>query len=93
MPHSKCVRCQSRVWQEHTAGDHPVDLCPGCGGELEPVADLSELVGLSALRVRPDLACRAVPDQTDRISRQIRETVAQARRRPAAVNRLRQPLK
>jgi len=49
--------------------------CPGCGGPLEAVADLSELVGLRALRVRPRSAQR-VPDLSARISEQIRETIA-----------------
>jgi hypothetical protein len=29
------------------------DLCPGCGGPLEPVERAEELVGLRALRARP----------------------------------------
>jgi hypothetical protein len=76
MPHAKCLRCRSRVWRDHAAGDPPADLCPGCGAELEPVADLSELVGLRALRVRPHLTHRDTVDQFNRISQQIRETIA-----------------
>ena len=45
MPHFKCEPCKTRF---HRAG-HPADLvgdlCPGCGGMLEPARALSELVG------------------------------------------------
>ena len=74
MAHSKCLPCGARVWREGPASDHVDDLCPGCGGPLEAVADLSELVGLRALRARPR-AYRA-PDLSARISEQIRETIA-----------------
>ena len=75
MAHSKCIPCGARVWRDGPASEHAGDLCPGCGGPLEAVADLSELVGLRALRVRPRSAQR-VPDLSARISEQIRETIA-----------------
>ena len=49
MAHSKCLSCRARVWREGAAGE---DLCPGCGGPLQTVAELSELVGLRRLWVR-----------------------------------------
>jgi hypothetical protein len=84
MAHSKCLPCSARVWRDGAASDHVDDLCPGCGGPLEAVADLSELVGLRALRSRPRSA-RRPPDLSARISEQIRETIARndaERRRP-----------
>ncbi len=75
MAHSKCLPCSARVWRDGPASEHADDLCPGCGGPLEAVVDLSELVGLRALRVRPRSAQR-VPDLSARISEQIRETIA-----------------
>jgi hypothetical protein len=33
--------------------EHLDDLCPECGGSLEPVARAEDLVGLRALRRRP----------------------------------------
>jgi hypothetical protein len=75
MAHSKCLPCGARVWRDGPASEHADDLCPGCGGPLEAVADLSELVGLRALRVRPRSAQR-LPDLSARISEQIRETIA-----------------
>ena len=76
MAHAKCTPCGVRVWREGPAADHTADLCPGCGGPLEPVVDLSELVGLRALGVRPRPTPRDDADRFERISRQIRETIA-----------------
>ena len=86
MPHAKCTRCSSRVWCDPPESEWTVDLCPDCGDELQPVSDLSDLVGLRALRVRPPCAQRDSADQFDRISQQIRETVARhrAERQPPA---------
>jgi hypothetical protein len=75
MAHSKCLPCSARVWRDGPGSDHVDDLCPGCGGPLEAVTDLSELVGLRALRARPRVADR-LPDLSARISEQIRETIA-----------------
>jgi hypothetical protein len=72
--HSRCLPCSARVWRDAPASDHIDDLCPGCGGPLEAVADLSELVGLRALRARP--RAHRDPDLSARISEQIRETIA-----------------
>jgi hypothetical protein len=71
--HLKCTACRSRVWREGAAEEHVADLCPGCGGPLEPVGDLSELVGLRCLRARPR---RERADNFDWISKQIREAFA-----------------
>jgi hypothetical protein len=76
MAHSRCVSCRARVWREGDAAEHLRDLCPGCGGPLEPVSDLSELIGLRSLRARPRSAGRAVPDRSQRIAAEIRETIA-----------------
>jgi hypothetical protein len=75
VPHSRCLTCVARVWRDGPASDHVEDLCPGCGGPLEAVADLSELIGLRALRTPPRHAHRP-PDRSARISQQIRETIA-----------------
>lgn len=78
MPHAKCLHCRARVWSDTSARDPaaPADLCPGCGGELDAVVELSELVGLRALRVRPRQAHRDTAGHFERISQQIRETIA-----------------
>jgi hypothetical protein len=44
------------VWREGCVAEHLRDLCPGCGGPLEPVERAEELVGLRALRARPSAA-------------------------------------
>ncbi|MDA0180583.1 hypothetical protein OJ997_09790 [Solirubrobacter phytolaccae] len=76
MSHSKCLRCRSRVWRDVPAAESAGFLCPGCGSELEPVTDLSELIGLRALRVRPRSPLRQSADHSERISQQIRQTIA-----------------
>ena len=73
MAHRKCPSCIARVWRE---GSSPNDLCPGCGGPLQPVGNLSELVGLRCLRARPRGPRHSTPEQFDRISQQIREQIA-----------------
>ena len=88
MAHSKCLTCRARVWREGDPADHLRDLCPGCGGPLEPVSDLSELIGLRSLRARPRSAGRARPDTSRGIAAEIRETIArhdaERQRRPDA---------
>jgi hypothetical protein len=76
MAHSKCLACRARVWRAGPPADEVDDLCPGCGGPLETVGDLSELVGLRSLRARPRPEHRRPPDLSARISEQIRETIA-----------------
>jgi hypothetical protein len=64
------------VWREGDPADHRRDLCPGCGGPLEPVSDLSKLIGFRSLRAQPRSVGRARPDRSQRISAEIRETIA-----------------
>jgi hypothetical protein len=73
MAHAKCVTCTARVWREGDAADHLDDLCPGCGGPLSMVTELSELVGFRALRTRPRGYRR---DTSQQVSDRIRETIA-----------------
>jgi hypothetical protein len=72
MAHSQCLSCRARVWREGSSAE---DLCPGCGGPLQTVGDLSELLGLRCLRARPRGPRRSSPDQFERISGQIREQI------------------
>jgi hypothetical protein len=76
MAHSKCSPCRARVWREGPAADHVDDLCPGCGGPLESVAELSELIGLRCLRGRPRRPVANSGENFHRISEQIREAIA-----------------
>jgi hypothetical protein len=69
--HARCTPCAARVWL-----DRADDVCPGCGGPLETVERLSELVGLRCLRARPSGAYGRRSDRSDRISELIRATVA-----------------
>jgi hypothetical protein len=74
MAHFKCAACRARVWRAGAPEDHRGDLCPGCGGPLESVEDLSALVGLRSLRARPRSAQR--PDRSTKVADLIRETIA-----------------
>ena len=79
MAHFKCTSCHARIWRDGPAETHARDLCPGCGGPLETVTRVEEIVGLRALRTRPH-AHRSLADQ-------VREAIAHndaARRRRLA---------
>ena len=73
MAHSRCLPCGARVWREGSSSDQ---LCPGCGGPLQAVSDLSELVGLRCLRARPKGDRQSSPERFARISEQIRAQIA-----------------
>jgi hypothetical protein len=45
MPHCMCAACRIRCQSEGSAADVVGDLCPYCGSLLEPVSDLSAVVG------------------------------------------------
>jgi NAD-dependent SIR2 family protein deacetylase len=61
MAHFRCTPCRARVWRDGGVAEHAGDLCPACGGPLEPVERAEELVGLRALRPRPP-AGRTIAD-------------------------------
>ncbi len=57
MPHFKCVPCKTRIHGPADFADEAVGgLCPGCGALLEPVGELSEIVGFRAIRPREGTA-------------------------------------
>ena len=45
MAHFKCLACETRLHSTDGRADPIGDLCPVCGSLLEPVGDLSEIVG------------------------------------------------
>ena len=54
MPHSKCVACKTRLYSSGAPAEMVGELCPGCGGLLEPVGSLVEVVGYRQITQRPD---------------------------------------
>lgn len=70
MAHSKCMTCRARVWRDGEPADLLGDLCPGCGGTLMAVGDISELAGLRSLRARPRSR------DSSQVADAIRETIA-----------------
>lgn len=55
MPHSKCVACKTRLTSSGAPAEMVGELCPSCGGLLEPVGSLVEVVGYRRITLRPDL--------------------------------------
>ena len=55
MPHSKCVDCKIRLYSAGAPAEMVGELCPGCGGLLEPVGSLVEVVGFRRVTRRPDV--------------------------------------
>ena len=58
MPHLKCAPCRIRLHTSDSSVGGVGDLCPSCGALLEPVGDLSALVGVRAARLDPHQAQR-----------------------------------
>jgi hypothetical protein len=52
MPHFKCVVCKTRLYSAAARADLVADLCPGCGSPLEPVGELTEIVGFQSVELR-----------------------------------------
>jgi hypothetical protein len=52
MPHSKCVPCRTRLYSAAAVPDLVGDLCPDCGGLLEPVLSAAEVVGFRQITIR-----------------------------------------
>jgi hypothetical protein len=53
MPHSKCVACKTRLDSSGAPAEMVGDLCPSCGGLLEPVGSLIEVIGFRRITRRP----------------------------------------
>ena len=54
MPHSKCVACKTRLYSSGAPAEMVGELCPGCGGLLEPVGSLVEVIGFRRITRRPE---------------------------------------
>ena len=55
MPHSMCVACRTRLYRRGAPPELVGELCPECGGLLEPVSDLADVVGFRRITQRADL--------------------------------------
>src|SRR5215210_2539040 len=53
MPHSKCMACKTRLYSTGAPAEMVGELCPDCGGLLEPVGSLVEVVGFRRITQRP----------------------------------------
>src|SRR5436309_7509543 len=52
MPHYKCEPCKARLSVSGTSAELDGDLCPECGSLLEPVTELTQLVGFRSITSR-----------------------------------------
>ena len=55
MPQSKCVACKTRLYHRGVPPELVGELCPECGGLLEPVSNLADVVGFRRITRRADL--------------------------------------
>jgi hypothetical protein len=54
MTYFKCTSCEAYLYSGGTPDALVRDLCPGCGTMLEPVGELSEVVGYRSIQPRND---------------------------------------
>ena len=64
MPHLKCVPCRTRRYSAASAADEVADLCPDCGTRLEPVDDLTQIVGFQSVKAGEGPQGEGVTSQT-----------------------------
>jgi hypothetical protein len=65
MPHFKCEACKARLDGSGRSVELVGDLCPECGSPLEPVTELTQLVGFRSITSRDGDAAteQSEPDQ------------------------------
>jgi hypothetical protein len=68
MPRFKCVACKTRLSSSAGASDLVGDLCPECGSLLEPVGELSEVVGFRSIKPRDSMALDEAQATHERIA-------------------------
>jgi hypothetical protein len=76
MPHFKCIACKTRLFNAADPPDLVGDLCPGCGTLLEPVSDLSEVVGFRSITSRDGAAAGDTPGRHERIAERVDDFIA-----------------
>jgi hypothetical protein len=54
MPHTKCVACKTRLYSAGAPAEMVGELCPSCGGLLEPVRSLVDIVGYRRITLRAE---------------------------------------
>jgi hypothetical protein len=76
MPHFKCVGCKTRLHRAASPVDLVGDLCPACGSLLEPVGELSEIVGFQSIKSRDSAADGKAPRTHRRIAARVEDLIA-----------------
>lgn len=76
MPHYKCEACKARLYVSGKAAELVGDLCPECGSLLEPVAELTELVGYRSITARAGGAVAPRSERHRRVADLLDESIA-----------------
>lgn len=76
MPHYKCEACKARLHVSGTAAEFVGDLCPECGSLLEPVTELTQLVGFRSITSRGGDAATEACERHQRIADLLGELLA-----------------
>ena len=84
MSHYKCAACRARLHVTGRPAELVGDLCPECGSLLEPVAELTELVGFRSITTTGGDAIAAPSSSRERIAERVDEFVS---RRAAMLER------
>lgn len=75
MPHYKCVTCRTRLRARQTPTASVGDLCPLCGSLLEPVEDLTEVIGFREITSVDGAATALGVSSHERIAQRIGDLV------------------
>jgi hypothetical protein len=76
MPHYKCVACKTRLYSAGHPPELVGDLCPECGSLLEPVGELTEVVGFRSIRSRDGAADDEAPGTHQQIAARVDDFLA-----------------
>jgi hypothetical protein len=76
MPHYKCEACKARLRVSGKSAEFVGDLCPECGSLLEPVTELTQLVGFRSITSRGGDAATEESERHQRIADLLGELVA-----------------
>ena len=76
MHHYKSVACRARLHVSRKSAEFVGDLCPECGSVLEPVTELTQLVGFRSITSRNSDAATQESEPHQRIADILHELLA-----------------
>ncbi|MEA2272584.1 MAG: hypothetical protein QOI98_1292 [Solirubrobacteraceae bacterium] len=84
MPHFKCEACRTRLYSASILTEIVGDHCPHCDSLLEPVGDLSEVVGFRSITSRNDDVSENPSSAHDRVAAGVGDLLARRARHEQA---------